>query len=425
MSNDNEATGAGPGITADQARAISTLARTHKDQGAELTERQFREMTSLQRQIGLSGHTVAGVPLSALALNEPNSAPNRLTDPAQSFQDDVATWMGQCFPSSLSSNMTERGDRLLEEVLELLQAHGYDSARVPTLVNYVFGRPVGEPAQEVGGVMVTLAAYCSVAGLSVQANGQAELDRIIQPEVMARIRAKQESKNALHFDTPLPGAAAQSSPAGQRDVPYDIARDLLADAYNAGRNGIGFSEQVMRLDDALAARQPVGATGKDSLTVGGGQAVVSAHRFIQNHQGLEHTIWMDGDASDSEVEAERTGVGRIERAYAGPPAQADFEPAAWVHEDDPARVISARQKATALRDQGASGSSVRPYSVPAYLHAARAPAVDLEQFRECVELMEWQERGHANPDWPVGDPKKHAEALRLLAMIDSQAVRHV
>ncbi|WP_049460336.1 hypothetical protein [Stenotrophomonas maltophilia] len=45
------------------------------------------------------------------------------------------------------------------------------------------------------------------------------------------------------------------------------------------------------------------------------------------------------------------------------------EPAAWVHEEDPERVISARQKATALRDQGASGSSVRPYSVPAYLHA--------------------------------------------------------
>lgn len=49
-------------------------------------------------------------------------------------------------------------------------------------------------------------------------------------------------------------------------------------------------------------------------------------------------------------------------------------------------------------------------------------AVDLGQFRPAVELMEWQERGHASPDFPVGDPKKHAEALRLLALIDSQAV---
>ncbi len=129
------------------------------------------------------------------------------------FQGDVAGWMGKCFPPSLSSNMTERGDRLLEEVLELLQAHGYDSARVPTLVNYVFSRPVGEPAQEVGGVMVTLAAYCSVADLDMHAAGDAELARINQPEVMDKIRRKQEAKNALHFDNPLPGHSAPPAQA--------------------------------------------------------------------------------------------------------------------------------------------------------------------------------------------------------------------
>lgn len=130
-----------------------------------------------------------------------------------SFQAGVAEWMGQCFLPSLYSNMTERGDRLLEEVLELLQAHGYDKARVPTLVDYVFGRPVGDPTQEVGGVMVTLAGYCWVAGLDMHAAGDAELARINQPHVMAKIRAKQEAKNALHFDTPLPGNAAAPAPA--------------------------------------------------------------------------------------------------------------------------------------------------------------------------------------------------------------------
>ena len=38
--------------------------------------------------------------------------------------------------------------------------------------------------------------------------------------------------------------------------------------------------------------------------------------------------------------------------------------AAWAHEEDPARVISAAQKAQAERDGGASASSVKPYSVP-------------------------------------------------------------
>jgi hypothetical protein len=145
----------------------------------------------------------------------------------RSFQVGVAEWMGQCFLPSLYSNMTERGDRLLEEVLELLQAHGYDKARVATLVDYVFGRPVGEPAQEVGGVMVTLAGYCWVAGIDMHASGDAELARISQPEVMAKIRAKQEAKNALHFDTPLPGNAARQ-PVGV-DEATDRALDEIID----------------------------------------------------------------------------------------------------------------------------------------------------------------------------------------------------
>lgn len=125
-----------------------------------------------------------------------------------SFQARVSTWMEQCFLPSLYSNMTERGDRLLEEVLELLQSKGYDPTRVGTLVNYVWNRPMGEPSQEVGGVMVTLAGYCWIAGLDMHECGDTELARINRPEVMAKIRAKQEAKNALHFDTPLPGLAA-------------------------------------------------------------------------------------------------------------------------------------------------------------------------------------------------------------------------
>ncbi|NIJ84424.1 hypothetical protein FHY35_001379 [Xanthomonas arboricola] len=133
--------------------------------------------------------------------------------PAETFQAGVSKWMGECFLPSLYSNMTERGDRQLEEVLELLQSNGYEPARVATLVDYVYGRPVGEPAQEVGGVMVTLAGYCWVAGLDMHAEGARELERITQPEVMAKIRRKQEAKNALHFDTPLPGHATHPQPA--------------------------------------------------------------------------------------------------------------------------------------------------------------------------------------------------------------------
>ncbi len=126
----------------------------------------------------------------------------------RTFQSRVADWVSHCFQADLYSDMTERGDRLLEEVLELLQAMGYDPARIATLVTYVYGRPAGEPAQEVGGVMVTLAAYCQVAGLDMHADGERELARILSPQVMSSIREKQRAKAALQFDTPLPGGAS-------------------------------------------------------------------------------------------------------------------------------------------------------------------------------------------------------------------------
>ncbi|MBH1672532.1 hypothetical protein I5U90_05690 [Stenotrophomonas maltophilia] len=190
--------------------------------------------------------------------------PEQGVDLGQAFQAGVAEWMGQCFLPSLYSNMTERGDRLLEEVLELLQAHGYDKARVPTLVDYVFGRPVGDPAQEVGGVMVTLAGYCWVAGLDMHAAGDAELARINHPEVMAKIRAKQEAKNALHFDTPLPGNAAAPIPAQAVDLANVI--DHIAQQWD----GCSYDAVGETIDVGQAIR----AAGKrliDSHAVGNGK----------------------------------------------------------------------------------------------------------------------------------------------------------
>ncbi|WP_459061821.1 hypothetical protein [Stenotrophomonas sp. PSU-St15] len=161
--------------------------------------------------VDIGEHSSANCPWQNAIEAAEEYQPAQAVNLEQTFQAGVSDWMDKCFLPSLYSNMTERGDRLLEEVLELLQAHGYDPARVPTLVDYVFSRPAGDPAQEVGGVMVTLAGYCWVAGLDMHVHGHAELARISHPEVMAKIRAKQEAKNALHFDTPLPGDAGAST----------------------------------------------------------------------------------------------------------------------------------------------------------------------------------------------------------------------
>lgn len=110
----------------------------------------------------------------------------------QGFQARVQPWLMACFGPEISGDRVERGDRLLEEVFELLQSGGYDPARVVALRDYVWSREVGEPSQEVGGVMVTLAAYCLAHGLDMHAAAEAELARVWTK--VEKIRAKQAAK---------------------------------------------------------------------------------------------------------------------------------------------------------------------------------------------------------------------------------------
>ncbi len=114
--------------------------------------------------------------------------------PAEPIQARVGAWMLDCFGAEIAADREERGDRFLEEVFELLQSGGYDPARVLALRDYVWGREIGEPSQEVGGVVLTLSAYCNAFGLDVGASGEAELSRVSTPEMIAKIRAKQAAK---------------------------------------------------------------------------------------------------------------------------------------------------------------------------------------------------------------------------------------
>lgn len=119
------------------------------------------------------------------------------------FQSGVAAWMMECFGQQIASDKTERNHRFLEEALELVQSCGCTDEEAHRLVDYVYGREVGEPSQEVGGVMVTLAALCLAQDLDMQACAGTELARITQPETVLKIREKQKRKPSM---SPLPGS---------------------------------------------------------------------------------------------------------------------------------------------------------------------------------------------------------------------------
>lgn len=119
-----------------------------------------------------------------------------------SFQERVAPWMQSCFGPVISADSEERNHRFLEEALELVQACGATKENCHKLVDYVYGRPVGEPSQEVGGVMVTLAALCLAQKLDMHRDGETELTRINDPAMMEKIRRKQAAKPGNR--SPLP-----------------------------------------------------------------------------------------------------------------------------------------------------------------------------------------------------------------------------
>lgn len=124
-----------------------------------------------------------------------------------SLQRRVQPWLMECFGPTIAADRKERNHRFLEEAVELVQACGCTASEAHQLVDYVYGRPVGEPDQEVGGVMITLAALCLANGLDMHDAGERELARIWT--MVEKIRAKQAAKPK---HSPLPAQPTEQAP---------------------------------------------------------------------------------------------------------------------------------------------------------------------------------------------------------------------
>lgn len=156
---------------------------------------------------------------------DPGAATPQADALTEAFQQRVRPWMLACFGEQIAADATERNHRFLEEALELVQSCGCAAGEAHQLVDYVYGRPVGERAQEVGGVMVTLAALCLAQVIDMHEAGETELARIWTK--VDAIRAKQAAKPK---NSPLPGPSA-TPPAGERRKRKEMeARATTAEA---------------------------------------------------------------------------------------------------------------------------------------------------------------------------------------------------
>jgi NTP pyrophosphatase (non-canonical NTP hydrolase) len=117
------------------------------------------------------------------------------------FQERVGSWLLTCLGPAIAADRDERNHRFLEEALELFQSAGYTQSEAHQLVDYVFGRDVGRIGQEIGGVMVTLAALCFADDIDMMECAETELARIWTK--IEEIRTKQAAKPR---HSPLPEA---------------------------------------------------------------------------------------------------------------------------------------------------------------------------------------------------------------------------
>lgn len=129
----------------------------------------------------------------------------------------ATAWCRNAFGNEVVDSLHERAARILEESAELNQAEGVSLEYALNIVRQVYARPVGEPAQELAGVMVTTAVYAEVKHLSRE---DLELMEIVRIENMLaadphrfRIRHAEKAKLGMSMGADLSQVPASQIPA--------------------------------------------------------------------------------------------------------------------------------------------------------------------------------------------------------------------
>lgn len=108
------------------------------------------------------------------------------------FTERVRAWLVSRLGEQ-SLDRRERALRIVEEAVELAQAEGISQSQVIITSDRVYNRPVGEPAQEVGGLMVCVHGWIASTGENLDALTEREVSRI-ESVPAAVTRAKHDEK---------------------------------------------------------------------------------------------------------------------------------------------------------------------------------------------------------------------------------------
>jgi len=93
-------------------------------------------------------------------------------------QTAILRWANTTFGAETADVTGERIRRFLEEAIELSQAVGLEQDDVENMVEYVFARPAGAVAREIGQVGVSLLALAEHLNINAEHEERTEFERI-------------------------------------------------------------------------------------------------------------------------------------------------------------------------------------------------------------------------------------------------------
>lgn len=205
--------------------------------------------------------------------------PDMSNEATTTFQERVTAWLFKCFNQQIATNIEERADRFIEEAFELVQSNGYNPDRVAVLRDYVWSRKIGDPAQEVGGVMVTLACYCYAAGLNMHNSAETELTRILRPESIEKIRAKQASKPTGSALPTSQSAAHDPDNADDHDEPIMTLAHRLIAQHERTQESVGDACIIVDTNEVRLAWELVNIVERPVPPTDADDAVRLAHSY--------------------------------------------------------------------------------------------------------------------------------------------------
>jgi hypothetical protein len=180
-------------------------------------------------------------------------------------QAQVSSWVQSTWGYAVATSRQERAMRLLEEAIELVQAEHIHMSRVFSLAKHVYSKPVGNPAQEVGGISITLLAYCNALGINADDTERQELERVLSLPA-EHFRERQAKKAAA-------GVAMEPNTDDWTGIAGPPPKgELSAPAFDATRPDPDADRKTgqMHLDrmSKMATGNSVGARGRALATSG-------------------------------------------------------------------------------------------------------------------------------------------------------------